>query len=709
MSPPLSAKETDASEKWGISKYYSESNYRLLQANLKLVAVVGTGYHVAMYLLGRNSLDQWDSLAGRLIAILMLLAAPYLFSKEPLSLGQKWGFEVLWMLELPIWFSLHMFMNGASAFEASSLLFAGGIYGLFVNPPKGLLFFPLSVLGVFTILTFSQALPQPQLVSGIWLTIPAYMASFSMGLVQMAIRKVVREVENKNHLIQIQKEKLERANEAKRQFLANMSHEIRTPMNAILGFSQIMSNHLDQNMDPARNKVFLEHIMSSGENLLMLINNILDISKIEAGKMVVNNEDFDLHRVLKNVYNTHSGEARRKGLKYDLVLDPDLPRIIHTDQVKFFQIVMNLTSNAIKFTSTGSVSIMAHQVNDRILVVINDEGIGISAQHLDTIFDVFEQGDSSTTKTYGGTGLGLAISKQLAEMLGGSVGVESKVGKGSTFFLEIPYIEGLEQKTQASSQSVNSDYRHLNPIMVVEDNDMNRLMMVALFEDLKLPIETAENGQVALDRIFKLQAAKKLPQLIFMDIHMPVMDGIEAVKRLRAVPELRRLNIVALSADAFLEQQQRALDAGFSDYLTKPFDIEKLVTIISRYVPQVKVADILKDEPPEDELFNQTSISNLEVKIQKELIEMFYSQVSNALEKLDGHIARLERDDVREMAHFIKGSALNLQAEPLAAISKELQDKAAKAEKETLQAFGVKLRECFEETWNAIAIYASRL
>ena len=376
------------------------------------------------------------------------------------------------------------------------------------------------------------------------------------------------------------KEQAENANVAKSQFLANMSHEIRTPLNSIIGFSQILMNHKEQHTLSQQFKQFLQNIKTAGENLSELLNNILDLSKIDAGKMTLYEEDLNFKQLFQGIYHVNKGNAMAKNLAYTYEFGNTLPEAINSDRTKLNQILMNLVGNAIKFTPEGKkLNLRAAREDDFLLIQIMDEGIGIPKDRQHAIFESFEQADGSTTRHHGGTGLGLAITQKMVTLLGGEIWVESEFGKGSSFMVRLPLKETacLQERPVISAQtySFSSD----SIILVVEDNPMNQMMIEAVFETLDLSIHLASNGEEGVEKTLELK-----PHLIIMDMQMPGMDGLTATQEIRKHPEFAETPIVVLSADAFEQQQKVAIDAGASAYLTKPLDIEKLLPVLAQYL-----------------------------------------------------------------------------------------------------------------------------
>ncbi len=395
-----------------------------------------------------------------------------------------------------------------------------------------------------------------------------------------------QELKQSQELLQIAAQTAEAANRAKTEFLANMSHEIRSPLNAIVGFSQILLMQSKKLALPFDFNLCLRNIKLSGQNLSELINNILDLSKIEAGKMTLSLEPLNVKQLARGIYHINKNNASRKGVKLTYDFDNQLPEIIESDRTKLNQILMNLVTNAIKFTEIDKeVRIRLFSENSQLVLQVIDEGIGIAPERLPHIFEAFEQADNSVTRRYGGTGLGLAITQKMTEMLGGTILVESELGKGSIFAVRVPLMIPINMQAVSENELENAEY-HFDPqnrILVVEDNQMNQDMIVSLFQELGLKVHLAENGEIGVKRAIELQ-----PELIFMDMHMPVMDGITATRKIRQEKTLENTPIVALSADAFVEQQRKAIAAGVTEYITKPIEFAKLIPVLVKYLKQKK-------------------------------------------------------------------------------------------------------------------------
>jgi signal transduction histidine kinase len=378
----------------------------------------------------------------------------------------------------------------------------------------------------------------------------------------------------------------ERANTAKSQFLANMSHEIRTPMNAIIGFSEV----LEEEPLTGQQKEYVKMILDSSRHLLELINGILDFSKIEAGRMRAETVECDIRALLANIESLMNPSAKQKQLEFKIDCTEDVPDTIVTDPAKLRQCIINLVSNAIKFTEQGYVKLTARQTakDDKPFVEfeITDTGIGIPADKLDILFESFTQADGSTTRKYGGTGLGLAITKQLADLMGGNITVESEAGKGSTFRLVIPAntADGRHNDYEnfAASQEVEKEAEtsFSGRVLVAEDSATNQVLIKPLLEKLGFVVTIAQNGLEVIEAVKNQHF-----ELILMDMQMPEMNGYNATKKLRGLGV--KTPIIAMTANVDEEDKEECLRAGCDDYISKPIDRTHLLKVINGHLGAV--------------------------------------------------------------------------------------------------------------------------
>ncbi len=366
------------------------------------------------------------------------------------------------------------------------------------------------------------------------------------------------------------------ASEAKSAFLATMSHEIRTPLNGILGMAQAM----ERDALPDRQRTRLAVIRSSGQTLLEILNDVLDLSKIEAGKLVLEEVEFDLEAMMQDVRHCFATLAREKGL--DFVVDPgEAGGVYRGDPTRVRQVLFNLVSNAMKFTDAGAVQLEAWCDDGKLTLQVSDTGIGIVADKQATIFGKFNQADASTTRRFGGSGLGLSICRDLVELMGGTISVASRPGYGSTFTVTLPLERVGEASEEVADAAARGDAPNLSGlrILAAEDNPTNQLVLKALLSGLGVEPTIAANGEEAVDAWSQGQW-----DLILMDVQMPVMDGLAAARAIRereAETGRRRTPIVALTADAMSHQEQACLAAGMDGRLTKPIDVAQLFEVVT--------------------------------------------------------------------------------------------------------------------------------
>jgi signal transduction histidine kinase/DNA-binding response OmpR family regulator len=440
-------------------------------------------------------------------------------------------------------------------------------------------------------------------------------------------------------------EHAEAANRAKSVFLANMSHELRTPLNAILGFSSLMRNDPDISEKQRKN---LDIINKSGENLLGLINDVLDMAKIEAGSVSIEIAPFDLGEMVRDIIDLMQERAQVNGLQLALDQSSEFPRFVRGDAVKLRQVLINLIGNAIKFTPKGSVTLsLAAQPGDKpdqLLLIFNvkDTGIGISPEDQERIFDPFVQVSSIAYQK--GTGLGLTITRKFVDLMEGKIRVTSSPGKGSVFTVEVPVTRAVESEVKTAGRSMTQNAR-LVPgqpecrVLIVEDQMENWLLLQQILEGAGLPVKVVNNGDEGI-KMFKVWR----PHLIFMDIRMPVMDGIEATKHIRALDGGRDVKIVAVTASVFKEERDNVTAAGMDDFIRKPYRPEEIFNCLTRHARVKFIEETAKEEVAEKpaQSIRKDSIAALPHELQ---IELRDALISLDTQKIATAISRISKKD----------------------------------------------------------------
>lgn len=374
----------------------------------------------------------------------------------------------------------------------------------------------------------------------------------------------------------------EAASRAKSAFLANTSHELRTPLHGLLGLARLA---LRSDIDERQRLDYLQRILESAQVLRDIISDILDLSKIEAGQLAIESAPFDLHCLLQDLQRTHEEAAQAKGLALRLEMASDLPTRVRGDALRVRQIVGNYLSNALKFTEHGEVVLRAGCAGGgRVHLSVSDTGPGIPAEQQARLFRPFSQADTSATRRHGGTGLGLSICRELAQLMGGEVGLDSRPGRGSTFWVELP-LPWTDEEAITQAPADESVCLQGLRVLLVEDNPVNLLIGVAMLEQWGIDVTHCGDGRSAIEAVRAAANEHRPYALVLMDLQMPEMGGIEAARELRRQFGPQELPVIALTAAALVSERESALEAGMNDFLTKPLEAAVLHRMLCRWAP----------------------------------------------------------------------------------------------------------------------------
>ena len=476
-------------------------------------------------------------------------------------------------------------------------------------------------------------------------------------LATIIIRRQVKQLELIKDLNKARKVAL-MSKEAKENFLANMSHEIRTPLNAIKGFGKILSK---TNLSPEQQQ-YASIISTSSENLLNIVNDILDYSKIETGNLVLKNKSFQLSGILNDVESMFAPLVEEKSLKLFFYADKAIPEFVRGDPERLRQILVNLVSNAIKFTNEGNVSLTVKLIEDKqdtikIKFVVSDTGVGIPFENIRQIFERFEQLDHSLTRQQGGTGLGLSITKNLVEAMGGKISVKSEVNRGSVFEILLGFEKINEARTEKgivepSNNLSNNTLVNLR-ILIAEDNAMNQLLIKSILDNYGVNSEIVENGEQAITAI-----RENRYDMVLMDIQMPKMDGINAVKLMRKELNIT-IPVIAMTAHVLPGEREKCIEAGMNDYLSKPLDEEEVITMLEKYSLSPPNANSLTGTLFQIEWLNMKYLnsicSNDENRIWTILGEL-KKQLPMEIEKLQKSLVDCKPEKLKAICHHLQST-----------------------------------------------------
>ena len=441
----------------------------------------------------------------------------------------------------------------------------------------------------------------------------------------------------------------EDAVKSKQQFLSNMSHEIRTPMNAIIGFTKVLL----KTKLTAKQKEYLTAIKLSGDSLTVLINDILDLAKVDAGKMVFEQSPFKMAASISAMIHLFETKIREKNLQLIKKYDINIPKVLVGDPVRLHQIILNLVSNAVKFTNKGKITVEVRLIEEnedkvKIEFSVTDTGIGIPQGKIEHIFENFQQATSETSRLYGGTGLGLAIAKQLVETQGGIITVKSKLNKGTTFSFVLPFLKTIAKiELESEIPETNVEIKNIK-VLVVEDMALNQLLMKTLLDDFELEHEIASNGKIAIEKL-----KNKSFDIILMDLQMPIMNGFEATEYIRNKMK-SQIPIIALTADVTTVDLKKCKAVGMNDYISKPIDerllFSKIIDLLKKPLP-VKYSQLPADISNYVDLAYLHKRTKGDADLMNEMITLYLEQTPPLIAQMNKSLLENDWDSLSSAAH----------------------------------------------------------
>lgn len=529
-----------------------------------------------------------------------------------------------------------------------------------------------------------QAKTWGKFITGIALfaVIVAFWYMLNQGRQQQRIINLLNESDRRNRELADMKE----------QFLANMSHEIRTPMNSILGFTNLLRRtELNQVQ-----RDYVQNIHTAGENLLALVNDILDLSKIEAGMMAVEEVRFSLQSLINSVAAMFREKVREKRLEMFVQLDPNVPDILQGDAVRLTQILVNLLSNAVKFTEHGSLRLEVIQLEEqpggvKLQFIVADTGIGIAPEKQHQVFERFQQAETETTRRFGGTGLGLSIVRQLVVLLGGTISLESTPGKGSAFFVNLFYkLPDLEQLYSEAMEAGNDpvSVQELK-VLVAEDNMMNQQLITHLLTSWSIEHDIVNNGAEAV-KVLQQQTYS----LILMDLQMPEMDGYRATETIRHEMKLD-VPIIAMTAHAMAGEKEKCLQLGMNDYVSKPIKETELYNTIARHAHSLEPRDVTTAHDQLITLDYLRELSGGDQEFERQILAQFGVQAPEEVAKLEAAWGNRDFDQLRRVAHSLKSTVGYVNLKELQPLLQHIEiQAAAEAEEGVESAIAIVKEQC---------------